>query len=72
MRNDLTDFQMLVYPTAEEMEQLETDVEDMIKECTFNGITCDMKEDFVQNYNQQYGFCYTFNSGFDNKPDKIQ
>jgi len=49
-------------------------LDDVLFFCLFNGKYCDAG-DFTWAYNEQYGNCYTFNSGFDsngNKSDDIK
>ncbi len=71
MRNDKTDMSHFIYLTADEMKNFQIEIGDFIKECSFNEINCDMKIDFIKTYNQDYGYCYTFNSGLDEKAQKI-
>lgn len=70
--NDLSDLNDLIYLTAEEMRQFSLNVNDLVIECTHNRINCDKKQDFVQIYNQQYGFCYTFNGKLERNELKNQ
>lgn len=72
IKSDLSDIYHLIYLTADEMRQFPMEIKDFIQECTYLGTNCDMRGDFIQNYNKKYGYCYTFNGGFSEKPAKIQ
>ncbi len=54
----------------EEKRKLSHDLSDILLECWFNDVQCDLS-DFTWTYHQTYGNCYKFNTGFDSNGNKI-
>jgi amiloride-sensitive sodium channel subunit alpha/amiloride-sensitive sodium channel subunit gamma len=54
----------------EEKKQLGHSLNDIIIHCSFNGKACDLT-DFVWSFDELYGNCYTFNSGFNSNGTQI-
>ena len=48
----------------EQKKKLGHDIKDVLIECFFNGYSCN-STDFSWSYDEDYGNCYSFNSGFD-------
>jgi hypothetical protein len=54
----------------EDKKKLGHDLNDILIYCTFNGKACDLT-DFVWSFDELYGNCYTFNSGFNSNGTQI-
>jgi hypothetical protein len=54
----------------EEKQRLDHDLNDIILECKFNNNHC-VTSDFTWSYDEVYGNCYTFNSGFNSTGSRV-
>jgi hypothetical protein len=54
----------------EEKQRLDHDLNDIILECKFNNNHC-VISDFTWSYDEVYGNCYTFNSGFNSTGSRV-
>lgn len=58
-------FKDLEFESEEEAKRYDHDLDDILNECSFNGVLCD-SNDFIWSFDDEdYGNCYTFNSGID-------
>jgi len=58
--------------TDREKRRLGHDLQDILIKCYFNNDYCNIATDFVWSYDQEYGNCFTFNSGFDSNRTRIE
>jgi hypothetical protein len=58
--------------THREKRRLGHDLKDILIKCYFNNDDCNIATDFAWSYDQEYGNCFTFNSGFDSNGTKIE
>jgi hypothetical protein len=56
--------------TISQRKLLGHDLDDILIHCEFNFVECN-SSDFVWSFDEAYGNCYSFNSGFDSKGNKV-
>ena len=60
----------LEFESDEEVKKYDHDLDDILNEYSFNGVSCD-SNDFVWSFDDEdFGNCYTFNSGVDSNENK--
>ena len=53
-------------------QRLGQSIQDFMIECKFNDVFCNVSEDFIWYFDNIYGNCYKFNSGFNTKGEPIE
>jgi len=60
----------ITHLSNEEKKMLGHNLSDALISCSFNGVSCN-SSDFIWSWDESFGNCYTFNSGFDSNGNKI-